>query len=71
MPPDHPEIKKRVGWLGGGHSYTTFYFRWNVLHAPRMVGVFSAYGMSSFSASCDGVFQAVASASTKLHVNVN
>ena len=27
MPPDHPEIRKRVGWLGGGHSYTTFYFR--------------------------------------------
>ena len=71
MPPDHPEIKKRVGWLGGGHSYTTFYFRWNVLHAPRMVGVFSVWADKSFAATCDGVFQAVASASTGLHVNVN
>ena len=71
MPPDHPEIRKRVGWLGGGHSYTTFYFRWNVLHAPRLVGVFSAYADRSFAASCDGVFQASAPAKSGLNVVIN
>ena len=71
MPPDHPEIKTRTGWLGGGHSYTTFYFRWNVLHAPRLAGIFAAYSDKSFAACDEGAVECVAPAADGLKVVVN
>jgi hypothetical protein len=71
MPPDHPEINVRVGWLGGGHSYQTFYFRWNIFTAPRMVGIFAAYRDKSFVASDYGVVECVAPEDKGLEVVVN
>lgn len=71
MPPDHPEAAVRTGWLGGGHSHITCHFRWNVLHAPRLAGIFSAFGDASFSAVCDSAFQVVGPAGSGLAVSVN
>ena len=71
MPPDHPEIKTRTGWLGGGHSYTTFYFRWIVLHTPRLAGIFAAYSDTSFAACDEGAVECVAPAADGLKVVIN
>lgn len=71
MPPDHPEAAVRTGLIAGGHSHVTCHFRWNVLHAPRLIGIFSAFGGSAFSAVCDQAFQAVGPAESGLRVSVN
>jgi len=71
MPPGHPEIATRTGWLGGGHSNTTLHFRWNVVNAPRLAGVFCVYGRSAFSAVERGAVECSAPAGTTLDVAVN